>query len=153
MPVMTEFPILCRWIDGWCKTVFKWIEGLRATLLVREPPKNNKASKDQEEAEAATREEAPEGEGDIVTEGEVAALPRLYVNLDPAILELVEEAKGLARLGVRIPEQVMLIVDQEATFKAYKGQLLFLLKERDRVRPLMAPVLNTLCQGSCRNRR
>ena len=41
----------------------------------------------------------------------------------------------------------MLIVNQEARFKAYKGQLLYLLQERDRVRPLMAPVLQGLCRG------
>ena len=93
------------WIDGWCKTVFKWIEGLRATLLVREPHKNSKA----DEAEMETEMEGEGkggGEGEGGGGGEVATLPRLYVNLDPAILELVEEAKGLARLGVRIPEQV-----------------------------------------------
>ena len=111
------------WVDGWGNTVLKWIEGLRATILIK----------------------APEPHAAEVDSNKSSH--RMYVNLDPAIIELVQEAKGLTRLGVLIPEEVKLLVEQEARFKAYKDALLHMLREIDRIKPMMNEVLQTVCTG------
>jgi len=124
------------WIEGWTKAVFKWLTGLRATLLVKSPNQRDQAL----DSPPPSPTTAFEGGGSNL-------LGRLYVNLDPAVIELVEEAKGLKRLGVRIPEEVTLVVDQESRFKAHKDRLLHMIREIERIRPKQKEVLDALLDG------
>ena len=71
---------------------------------------------------------------------------KLYANFDHEIVELIREAKCLIRLGIQVPEGAKMVSMQHDKFKQYYGQLLFSLKEYDRVMARISPVVRNLLQ-------
>lgn len=71
---------------------------------------------------------------------------RLYVNMDPEILQLIREAKCLDRMGVDVPDAARMVMLQEERYKAYYHELNFLLKEYDRVVGKVLPATAMLLQ-------
>lgn len=71
---------------------------------------------------------------------------RLFANFDHEIVELIREAKCLLRLGIRVPEEAQIVSMQHEKFKQYYGQLLYSLKEYDRVMERISPVVRNLLQ-------
>jgi dynein heavy chain len=64
---------------------------------------------------------------------------KLFVNFDAQVLQLIREAKCLARIGVDIPEAARMVLAQEEHFKAYYNELKYALAEYDRVCGLIQP--------------
>ena len=58
---------------------------------------------------------------------------KLYVNMDPEILQLLREAKCLDRMGIEIPDSAKMVLLQERKYKRHLGELQFLLKEHSRI--------------------
>ena len=58
---------------------------------------------------------------------------KLYVNMDPEILQLVREAKCLDRMGIEIPDSARIVLLQERKYKKHFGELEFVLKEYRRI--------------------
>lgn len=58
---------------------------------------------------------------------------KLYVNMDPEILQLIREAKILDRMGIEIPDSARIVLFQEKKYKTHYGELEFVLKEYKRV--------------------
>jgi dynein heavy chain len=69
---------------------------------------------------------------------------KLYVNFDPEIMQLIREAKCLARMQVEVPESARMVLLQEGKFKLYHQQLSYALAEYDRVMAQILPVLQPL---------
>ena len=69
---------------------------------------------------------------------------KLYVNFDREILQLIREAKCLARIGVTVPESAQIVLLQEDKFKAYYNELKYCLDEYERVSSLIVPVVAKL---------
>ena len=66
---------------------------------------------------------------------------KLYVNFDREILQLIREAKCLARIGVTVPESAQIVLLQEEKFKTYYNELKYALDEYERVTSLIVPVV------------
>ena len=66
---------------------------------------------------------------------------KLYVNLDPELLQLIRETKCLERLGLEIPDTAKTVLLQEAKFKRYHNELTFLFKEYRRVQSSVKPAV------------
>jgi dynein heavy chain len=69
---------------------------------------------------------------------------RLFVNFDREILQLIRETKCMQRIGIEVPESAKMVLLQEEKFKSYFNQLLFVLKEYDRVLGRVIPVIRPL---------
>jgi len=69
---------------------------------------------------------------------------KLYVNFDLEIMQLIREAKCMDRVGIEIPESARIILLQEDKFKAYYYELLFVLKEYERIIGKVKPIMKTL---------
>ncbi|GMH97336.1 hypothetical protein TrST_g8180 [Triparma strigata] len=69
---------------------------------------------------------------------------KLYVNFDREILQLIREAKCLARIGVQVPESAQIVLLQEEKFKLYYNELKYALDEYERVCSLIVPVVAKL---------
>ena len=69
---------------------------------------------------------------------------KLYVNFDREILQLIREAKCLARIGVQVPESAQMVLLQEEKFKLYYSELKYALDEYERVCSLIVPVVARL---------
>jgi len=70
---------------------------------------------------------------------------KLYVNFDMEIMQLIREAKCLDRLGgIEIPESAKIVLLQEEKFKMYYNELLYVLKEYDRVYNKIRPITKAL---------
>lgn len=69
---------------------------------------------------------------------------KLYVNFDPEILQLIREAKCLDRMGIEIPESAKIVLLQEEKFKSYNNELVYALKEYDRIMCRIIPVTSAL---------
>jgi dynein heavy chain len=69
---------------------------------------------------------------------------KLYVNFDQEILQLIREAKCLDRMGVAIPESAKIVLLQEEKFKSYYNDLLYVLREYQRIAERVAPVTQKL---------
>ena len=75
-----------------------------------------------------------------------------FVNFDREILQLIRETKCMQRIGIEVPESAKMVLLQEEKFKSYFNQLMFILKEYDRIigkvipviRPLLKPHLDDL---------
>ncbi|XP_072235160.1 dynein axonemal heavy chain 5-like [Leuresthes tenuis] len=69
----------------------------------------------------------------------------LLVNLDPVVLELLQEARCMTKLGVTVPKVVLKMTSREAQIKALYSRLLDLLQDYSsavsRVPPLLLPVM------------
>ena len=65
---------------------------------------------------------------------------KLYVNFDREILQLIREAKCLARIGVVVPESAQIVLLQEQKFKTYYNELKYALDEYERVTSLIVPI-------------
>lgn len=71
---------------------------------------------------------------------------RVYVNLDHEILQLIAEAKYLARMKVEVPEHARMVLLQEDKYKAYYDELTHTLREYDRVTSKVYKVVSKLIQ-------
>jgi len=69
---------------------------------------------------------------------------KLYVNFDLEIMQLIREAKSMDRVGIEIPESARIILLQEEKFKAYYNELLYVLKEYDRILGKVKPIMKYL---------
>ena len=69
---------------------------------------------------------------------------KLYVNFDPEIMQLIREAKCMDRVGIEIPESARIILLQEEKFKMYYNELLYVLKEHDRIISKIKPINKNL---------
>jgi len=69
---------------------------------------------------------------------------KLYVNFDLEIMQLIREAKCMDRVGIDIPESARIILLQEDKFKAYYYELLYVLKEYERIIGKVKPIMKTL---------
>ncbi|KAL4479549.1 hypothetical protein ABPG72_018535, partial [Tetrahymena utriculariae] len=69
---------------------------------------------------------------------------KLYVNFDLEIMQLIREAKCLDRQGIEIPESARIILLQEEKFKTYYNELLYMIKEYQRVASLIKPICKNL---------
>jgi len=69
---------------------------------------------------------------------------KLYVNFDREILQLIREAKCLARIGVTVPESAQIVLLQEEKFKTYYNELKYALDEYERVTSLIVPIVAKL---------
>jgi len=69
---------------------------------------------------------------------------RLYVNFDQEILQLIREAKCLDRMGIAIPESAKIVLLQEEKFKTYYNDLLYVLREYQRIAERVTPVTQKL---------
>jgi len=65
---------------------------------------------------------------------------QLYVNFDAEILQLIREAKALARMNLAVPESALVVVLQEEKFKRYFFDLSSCLREYARIVALIVPV-------------
>ena len=69
---------------------------------------------------------------------------RLFVNFDREILQLMRETKCLQRIGIEVPESSKMVLLQEDKFKRYFHELLFSLREYDRVLGRVIPVIRPM---------
>jgi dynein heavy chain len=69
---------------------------------------------------------------------------KLYVNFDVDIMQLIREAKCLDRQGIPIPESARIILLQEEKFKMYYNELLYVLKEYERINGKIKPICKNL---------
>ena len=69
---------------------------------------------------------------------------KLYVNFDHEILQLIRESKCLERMGIPIPESARIVLLQEDKFKNYYNELLYVLKEYERVIGKIRPITKIL---------
>lgn len=69
---------------------------------------------------------------------------KLYVNFDLEIMQLIREAKCLDRQGIEIPESARIILLQEDKFKTYYNELLYALKEYERINSKIKPICKNL---------
>eukprot|EP00760_Papus_ankaliazontas_P006643 PhM_4_TR1311/c1_g1_i1/m.52782/K10408/DNAH; dynein heavy chain, axonemal len=58
---------------------------------------------------------------------------RLWVNFDPEIFELMKETRALIRLGIQVPASAKMVLLQEHKLKTYYNELLYLVREYDRL--------------------
>lgn len=65
---------------------------------------------------------------------------KLYVNFDLEIMQLIREAKVLNRQDIDIPESAKIILLQEEKFKMYYNELLYALKEYERIISKIKPI-------------
>ncbi|KAI4787750.1 hypothetical protein KUCAC02_036273 [Chaenocephalus aceratus] len=69
----------------------------------------------------------------------------VFVNLDPVVLEVLQEARWMAKLGVTVPKAVQKMTSREAHVKALYKRLLDLLQDYSsvlsRVPPLLCPLM------------
>ncbi|XP_054862859.1 dynein axonemal heavy chain 5 isoform X2 [Amphiprion ocellaris] len=72
----------------------------------------------------------------------------LSVNLDPVVLEVLQEARWMSRLGVTVPQAVLRMASREEPLRALYSRLLELLQDYSsvlgRIPPLLLPVLQPL---------
>ncbi|XP_064411344.1 dynein axonemal heavy chain 5-like [Latimeria chalumnae] len=68
----------------------------------------------------------------------------LVVNADQRIVELIEEAKWMVRLGIRVPETALLASRQEKKFKLYRSHLEDVLQEYQQVQRKIPDCLGLL---------
>ena len=70
---------------------------------------------------------------------------KYFVNFDQEIMQLIREAKCLDRMSIEIPESARIVLLQEEKFKMYYNELMYVLKEYERViskiRPIIRPLL------------
>lgn len=59
-------------------------------------------------------------------------------------MQLIREAKCLDRQGIEIPESARIILLQEEKFKMYYNELLYVLKEYERIISKIKPICKTL---------
>lgn len=69
---------------------------------------------------------------------------KLYVNFDLEIMQLIREAKCLDRQAIEIPESARIILLQEEKFKMYYNELLYALKEYERIISKIKPICKSL---------
>ncbi|KAL4465245.1 hypothetical protein ABPG74_001959 [Tetrahymena malaccensis] len=69
---------------------------------------------------------------------------KLFVNFDLEIMQLIREAKCLDRQGIEIPESARIILLQEERFKTYYNELLYVIKEYQRVTSIIKPICKNL---------
>ena len=69
---------------------------------------------------------------------------RLFINFDREILQLMREAKCMQRIGIEVPESSKMVLLQEDKFKRYFYELLFALREYDRVLGRVIPVIRPI---------
>lgn len=69
---------------------------------------------------------------------------KLYVNMDPEILQLLREAKCLDRMAIEVPDSAKLVLLQERKFKRHLGELEFLLKEYTRITTEIPSIVHKL---------
>ena len=69
---------------------------------------------------------------------------RLFVNFDREILQLMRETKCMQRIGIEVPESSKMVLLQEEKFKRYFHELLFALREYDRVLGRVIPVIRPM---------
>ena len=65
---------------------------------------------------------------------------KLYVNFDQEILQLIEEAKCLDRMGIDVPDSARIVLFQEDKFKSYHNELHWALSEHDKIVHKVIPV-------------
>ncbi|KAK1795394.1 hypothetical protein P4O66_010566 [Electrophorus voltai] len=69
----------------------------------------------------------------------------IYVNLDPIVLEVLEEAKYMHRLGVHVPEVILNMYAQKAELKIHQNKLIEMLQDFEaavkRISPLLQPLM------------
>jgi len=70
--------------------------------------------------------------------------PTIYANFDPAILQLIREAKCLCHLGVAVPENARIVLDQDVKFKTLYGSITNTLKTHAFVVKRINPVVKGL---------
>ncbi len=76
----------------------------------------------------------------------------LVVNFDREVSQLLRETRCLQAMGVEVPESARMVLLQEEKFKGVHSQLVFVIKEYDRImagvlpvaRPLLRPHLDEL---------
>ena len=71
---------------------------------------------------------------------------KLYINLDPEILQLIREARCLDRIGIEVPEVARIILYQEESIKIRFETLTDMLADYERIAALVIPVTTTLLQ-------
>merc|ERR1712166_1619886 len=71
---------------------------------------------------------------------------KLYINLDPEILQLIREARCLDRIGIEVPEVARIILYQEESIKIRFETLTDMLADYERMGALVIPVTTTLLQ-------
>ena len=59
-------------------------------------------------------------------------------------MQLIREAKCLDRQGIEIPESARIILLQEDKFKTYYNELLYALKEYERINSKIKPICKNL---------
>jgi len=69
---------------------------------------------------------------------------RLFVNFDREILQLMRETKCMQRIGVEVPESSKMVLLQEDKFKRYFYELMYALREYDRVLGRVIPVIRPM---------
>ncbi|XP_029955923.1 dynein heavy chain 5, axonemal [Salarias fasciatus] len=70
----------------------------------------------------------------------------LFINLDPVVLEVLQEARWMAKLGVMVPNVVQKMTSREAHIKALHRRLLELLQDFSSVVSRIPPLLRPLMQ-------
>jgi len=60
------------------------------------------------------------------------------------IMQLIREAKCMDRVGIEIPESARIILLQEDKFKTYYNELLYVLKEYERILSKIKPIMKQL---------
>jgi len=59
-------------------------------------------------------------------------------------MQLIREAKCMDRVGIEIPESARIILLQEEKFKTYYNELLYVLKEYERILNKIKPIMKSL---------
>ncbi|XP_026147559.1 dynein heavy chain 5, axonemal isoform X2 [Mastacembelus armatus] len=70
----------------------------------------------------------------------------LFVNLDPVVLEVLQEALWMTKLGVTVPKVILKMTAREGQLKALYSQLLELLQDYSSVVSRIPPLLSPLMQ-------
>ncbi|CAK6981993.1 LOW QUALITY PROTEIN: dynein axonemal heavy chain 5-like, partial [Scomber scombrus] len=70
----------------------------------------------------------------------------VFVNLDPEVLEVLQEARWMTKLGVTVPNVIMKMTSREAKLKALHSRLLEMLQDYSSVVARIPPLLFPLMQ-------
>ncbi|KAK2859784.1 hypothetical protein Q5P01_004404 [Channa striata] len=76
------------------------------------------------------------------------ATKEVLVNLDPVVLEVLQEARWMSKLGATVPKVVIKLMSREGQLKGLYNRLLELLRDYssvvDRIPPLLHPLMQPL---------
>ena len=108
---------------GWLRQVDVISTGVHASILIR-------VDRD----DGLTAASAMSTTSSVVVGSLQLTNPKYLVNFDPNILELIRETQCLARLGLEIPPEAVLLVQREATLKKSYQDLTQLVEKNNRLR-------------------